>query len=81
MPDQHDTPVTFSRAEMREIRKAVGEDEVVHCPHCATTLTIRGPIAGGGTQGPVWHIECEACHRAAFLTEVPGSRRPGAEES
>ena len=79
MPDKHDTPVTFSRSEMREIRATLGRDEEAQCPHCTSPLTMRGPVAGDGTQGPVWFVRCDECHRAAFITDVPGSHTPEVE--
>jgi hypothetical protein len=79
MPDRHDTPVMFSRAEMREIREVLGRDEEPQCPNCTGPLTIQGPLAASSAQGPVWSVKCDECHRAAFITEVPGSRTPEAE--
>jgi hypothetical protein len=79
MSDQHNTPVTFSRAEMREIRDAFGRGQEAQCPHCTSPLTMRGPVSAGGPQGPVWYVKCDECHRAAFVTEVPGGRTPEVE--
>ncbi len=75
-PDAYDTPVTFSREEVREIREILGKDLPLQCPHCGSGLQVRGPVAGGGTQGPVWYARCDACHRGGFVSEVPGSRQP-----
>ena len=73
-PDEFDTPVTFSREEVRELREILGKDLPLRCPHCDSSLKVRGPVAGGGTVGPVWHAGCDACHRGAFVAEVGDSR-------
>jgi hypothetical protein len=70
------TPVTFTRQQAQVIRTALRMGKPLPpCPHCGEVLATGDPIAGGGTVGPVWQIVCEACGRAAFLTELPDGRR------
>jgi hypothetical protein len=76
MQNRFATPVTFSPAEARQIREMLGTKEMqAACPLCGGALTLRGPVDGGGSLGPVWRVDCTPCHRTAFITEVPGSRR------
>jgi predicted RNA-binding Zn-ribbon protein involved in translation (DUF1610 family) len=70
MADGH-TPVVFSREEVREIREALETGAEASCPHCGRALIVHGPVARGGTQGPVWRVRCEECRRVASITEVP----------
>jgi hypothetical protein len=74
MADGH-TPAVFSREEVHGIREALGTGAKAQCPHCRSALVVHGPVAGGGTQGPVWQVRCEGCRRVAMIREVSGSRR------
>ena len=42
---------------------------------CDAALEIQGPIAGGGTMGPMFQVRCAPCNRSAIITETPGTRR------
>ncbi|NIM47751.1 MAG: hypothetical protein GTN62_00180 [Gemmatimonadales bacterium] len=75
--DGPDTPVTYSREELREIRDSMavpGAPPV--CPLCGRELTVGKPIARSGDQGTIWHVRCKPCRRSAFVKEEPAGHRP-----
>ena len=77
MIERSGTPVTFSPQQARRIREMLGGSQLeAQCPLCGGALKLRGPIEGGGSLGPVWRVDCEPCHRTAFITEVPHTREP-----
>jgi hypothetical protein len=77
MRENHPTPVTYSPADARQIREELGTgDQTANCPLCSGELSVRGPIEGTGSLGPVWRVDCISCHRTAFITEVPHTREP-----
>ena len=79
MSESRNTPVMFSREEARLIRDMMGtQGSQVACPCCGESLTVEGPVAGGGSQGSVFEVKCDPCHRIAIITEAPGHRRPEA---
>ncbi len=76
MSDFRHTPVTFTREEARRIREQLDtHDAGVSCPRCDAALEIQGPIAGGGTMGPMFQVRCAPCNRSAIITETRGTRR------
>ncbi len=82
-PDTYDTPVTFSREEVREIREILGKDLPLQCPHCGSGLQVRGPVAGGGTQvrfgtpGAMRAIEEGSSRRFLVVVNLKNQSRPG----
>ena len=79
MSEPSDTPVTFSREEVRQIRDLMATPRArVACPLCGETLLLVGPLADVGSQGPLYEVTCRPCHRSAIITEAPGLRRPEA---
>ena len=75
MREQSGTPATFSAEEAREIRSVLGtRGSSPMCPRCELSMEVEGPVPGVGSEGPHFHVTCNACHRTAFITEVPGSR-------
>jgi hypothetical protein len=74
MPQNSDTPVTFSREETGEISRQLSTaDEVPVCPVCGNELTVRGPIAG-----EYCYIKCHPCGRSALVTVSGGGAEPDA---
>jgi len=77
MLERTHTPVTYSPQQARQIREMLGTSQLrAACPLCGGPLSLRGPIEGGGSLGPVWRVDCEPCRRTAFITEVPHTREP-----
>ena len=71
-----DTPVTFSKEETAELRRAAAsETDALECPRCGRELQVRKP-EGAGPNPPMWEIKCNTCRRSAFTTDVAVSRRP-----
>jgi hypothetical protein len=70
-PHDSITPVTFSREELREIRRMLLEwQENPVCPRCGRHLTVVEPGPGGATGPNMWHVSCPPCRRAAFIAGV-----------
>ncbi len=70
MPDEARPPATFSHEEIKVIRHMLSTwDKPAVCPRCDRGLEVSGPVAGGGSVGLVWRVECSACDRMAFVTE------------
>lgn len=70
MPDDAKPPATFSHEEIKVIRHMLSTwDKPAVCPKCDSELSVSGPVAGGGSVGLVWRVECEACDRMAFVAE------------
>ena len=69
MPDPSDTPVTFARDEVREIRKVLEAEGEPYCPHCGCALVVQSPSERPATPDPFWYVQCNECHRTAFLRE------------
>jgi tRNA(Ile2) C34 agmatinyltransferase TiaS len=62
------TPLTFSREEIREIRKMLRDwQENPVCPRCGRHLTVVGPESVPGDEPDIWHVTCKPCRRAAFV--------------
>ncbi|MGD2135537.1 MAG: hypothetical protein PVF27_05220 [Gemmatimonadales bacterium] len=77
MPDDHRTPVTYSKEEARQIRAAVRDESTpLNCPRCGRPLTVGAPVAGGGTMDLVWEVHCATCRRSVLVADVPPNRRP-----
>jgi hypothetical protein len=73
MPVTSETPVTFSRDELRSIRRELRlPRHSPTCPRCQATLQIHGGISGSGYQ--MVHVRCVACCRVAFIGELPNER-------
>ena len=71
--DSRNTPVTFSREEIAEIRVMLAMwDKPPTCPRCENELTIQEP-EGERLKGQVY-LMCPACHRAAFVSREPRQR-------
>ncbi len=79
MPDeQHDTPVTFSRDEIRRIRQLITElDQPLLCPRCGSALTVGKPV-GDGAVHTIWAVRCNACRRTVHVADLPRDRWPPA---
>ena len=67
--DSRNTPVTFSREEIAEIRVMLTTwEKPPICPRCENELLIGEP--GEQPEGQIYLI-CSACHRAAFISGEP----------
>ena len=76
MPKQRNTPMMFSREEMRQIRSLMNTPRArVVCPLCGETLVIVGPVVCDNSLGPTFEVTCEPCHRTSIVTDG----RPEAE--
>ena len=79
MSEPSDTPVTFSREEVRQIRRLICTPRAqVGCPLCGKTLLLVGPIKSEGTVGATYEVTCRPCHRSAIITDAPWLRGPEA---
>jgi hypothetical protein len=59
MSESPDTPVTFSRDEIRQIRELMSTPRArVVCPLCEATLMLTGPIEVHGKTGPTFEVTC-----------------------
>ena len=68
--EPRNTPVTFSREEIAEIRKMIEIwDKPPSCPRCEDELLVGEP--GEQPVGQIYLI-CSACHRAAFISKERG---------
>jgi hypothetical protein len=77
MSESPDTPVTFSRDEIRQIRELMSTPRArVVCPLCEATLMLIGPIEVHGKTGPTFEVTCRRCHRSSIITDVPGTHWP-----
>ncbi len=77
MSDQRNTPMTFSRDEMRLIRDMMATPRArLACPLCGETLLLIGPIIGDGTWGRMFEVTCKPCSRTSVITEAAGTSRP-----
>ncbi len=80
MPTHRNTPLTFSREEMRQIRAQLNTPRArVECPICGEALTLIGPIVCDNSMGPTFEVVCEPCLRTTILTDVPGMPRSDSE--
>jgi ribosomal protein S27E len=80
VPESRNTPMTFSREEIRQIRSLMNTpDARVACPLCGETLVIVGPIVCDNSLGPTLEVMCEPCHRTTIVTDSPGAHGPEAE--
>lgn len=76
MIDDHQTPVTYSKDEARQIREAVNDrTKPLVCPRCGLALGVSPPVAGGGTVETVWELRCDDCRRSLLVTAPPPGRR------
>jgi len=74
MPDRSDTPVTFSREEIAEIRVMLttwGKPPI--CPRCQGELSVEEPDVEE-LKGHVY-LKCRSCHRTAFVSRTPPHRQ------
>ncbi len=73
MSDHSDTPVTFSREEIAEIRVMLATwNKPPTCPRCEGDLSV-GESGLGELEGQVY-LMCHACNRAAFVSREPPQR-------
>ena len=80
MPNHRNTPMTFSRNEVRQIRALISTPRArVACPLCDKTLILIGPIVCDNSMGPTFEVTCESCHRTTIITDVPGIPRSETE--
>jgi transcription elongation factor Elf1 len=70
MSDHSDTPVTFSREEIAEIRVMLTTwDKPPTCPRCEGNLSVEESDLGK-LRGQVY-LMCHACNRTAFVSREP----------
>ena len=56
--------------EMKEIRRLLGDEDADQvCPRCGGEIHLRGPVAGGGSIGFVWHAKCPTCDLSSMVVE------------
>jgi hypothetical protein len=73
MPVTSQTPVTFSREDLKTIRHTLDSQETsLACPRCGGALQVQGGVASSGYQ--MLHVRCGPCFRVAFVGELPGRR-------
>jgi DNA-directed RNA polymerase subunit RPC12/RpoP len=73
--DDQNTWPPFTREEGSAIQKALATPHTqVCCPRCGEKLTMKGPIAGGGSQADVWQFRCIPCSRAIMVRDLPEER-------
>jgi len=73
MSDHSDTPVTFSREEIAEIRVMLSTwDKPPTCPRCENELRVEEPDIEE-LKGQVY-VKCHACNRTAFVSREPRQR-------
>ena len=61
---------SFSREETAAIRRILSTRNAAYvCPRCGGALALEGPVAGGGSVGFVWRVECPTCDLTAFVAE------------
>jgi transcription elongation factor Elf1 len=73
--DSHNTPVTFSRDEIAEIRVMLATwDKALTCPRCKNELRVEEPDADQ-LKGQIY-LKCHACNRTAFVSREPHQRPP-----
>ena len=73
MSDHSDTPVTFSREEIAEIRVMLTTwNKPPICPRCEGDLSVE-ESGLGELEGQVY-LKCHACNRAAFVSREPPQR-------
>ena len=61
---------SFSRDETAAIRRILSTRNAAPvCPRCGGALELEGPVAGGGSVGFVWRVECPTCDLTAFVAE------------
>jgi ribosomal protein S27AE len=74
MPDRSDTPVTFSREEIAEIREMlITRDNPPICPRCQGELTVEEPDVEALKEHV--YLKCGSCHRTAFVSRTPPHRQ------
>jgi transposase-like protein len=74
MPDRSNTPVTFSREEIAEIRVMLTSwDKPPVCPRCEGELSVEEPEVEE-LKGHVY-LKCLSCHRTAFVSREPPHRK------
>jgi len=77
MAEASNTPVIFSRDELRHIRQLMKTPRArVYCPRCGETLVMAGPIVGEGAERRCYELVCRPCHRSAVITEAPWTDLP-----
>ena len=86
MTQPSSSPSTFSLDESRKIRERLSSGEQTPlCPRCGSALRVDCVEIGRHIKlipftpvatiaGVRWHTECEQCHRAVSLSELPGGR-------
>ena len=68
--DSRNTPATFSRDEIAEIRVMLTTwDKPPTCPRCENELKTQ-ELVGERLKGQVYFM-CLSCHRAAFVSREP----------
>ena len=68
--DSRNTPVTFSREEIAEIRVMLATwDKPPICPKCKNELRVEEPDTEQ-LKGRVY-LKCHACNRTAFISREP----------
>ena len=71
MAEHSNTPVTFSREEMRKIREMLKTaDKPAACPRCEEKLKVDGPIADRGPLDGSFLVRCQTCRRSAFISKT-----------
>lgn len=61
---------SFTPDEMKEIRRLLGDEDADQvCPRCGGEIHLRGPVAGGGSIGFVWHAKCPTCDLSSMVVE------------
>lgn len=68
--ESHSTPVTYTKNEIRKIRRMMASDTLIECPRCRDMLHDVGVIAESGPKGQLIGVSCAKCNRMAILMDV-----------
>ncbi len=66
-PESLKTPVSYTKEEIRRIRQMKSSGTLCNCPSCGEILNDVTSVAGSGSQGQLFVVNCHSCNRMAFL--------------
>ena len=70
MPERSNTPVSFNRDELHQIREMLSKHAPMLCPKCGGGMESGGVYDERGSKEDVWALTCETCNRMAILRDV-----------
>ena len=75
MSRSEDTPVSYSRDELDQIRDMLAKHIPARCPNCGGELESGGVFDARDSQKDVWALTCRPCNRMAILRDVTEERQ------